>query len=889
MRGSGLALRIAWREARRAKGCAALVVGMIMLPVAALSFTAVSYDTFTLTPAERAERAMGTTQAAISWPYSSPVVQEPDRLFALSSGEAAGQSEPTEEQLKSFLPNGTRLIPNHTSGLTLDTLAGTSTFQARLLDYTAPQAAGVLRSLSGRAPASDDEVALTPQAVSRTGAGVGGTVRTGDDKTLRVVGIVEDPDDINSSTVVLRPGVLPVDRSGLSWLAEMPSSLTWAQVKELNKHGVAALSRHVLENPPPVEDRYREIGGSGSDIEAGVLALVAGLAILEIVLLAGPALAVGARRRRHDLALVAASGGTPAHVRRIVLADGLVLGALAAVTGVVLGVVVAVAGHGVVERFSETRSGAFRLFPTALAVLALLAVVTGVLAALVPAWVSSRQDVVTALAGRRGITRSRRRWLVAGFVLIALGVVTAIIGAWQVELAIVLAGLALGELGLVLITPSLVGLVARLGKGLPVPVRIALRDAARNRSAAAPAISAVMAVVVGSLAVGVVLASDMGREASQSAGNVGDVALYHVPETNKMGQAIPASVVDTLRRTLPVAEAHEIKLLSCEGGPCFAHPRPPAARECPYGLDLLGREPTEDEQIAARADSRCDGVGAQRLYFNALSTPVGLVVVIKPEAAGAVTGLSADDAAVVSAALREGKFVVDDPNLLENGNALVGIGIVSDSTPPRTISTAAVAMPQRPRAPIALMTEETAKSLGFGATTFTVYATTTRVPTVEEQDRLQAALQGEYEVSVERTVRSDVQRTLTVLAVVAAVITLGAAALATGLAAADGRADLTTLAAVGASPTLRRLLSLSQSGVIAGLGSLLGTAAGLATSVAVLTALNQRFADQWPPPTPYPITVPWLNVAVALILVPVVAMLGSALLTRSRLPIERRS
>ncbi|WP_407936564.1 FtsX-like permease family protein [Lentzea tibetensis] len=214
--------------------------------------------------------------------------------------------------------------------------------------------------------------------------------------------------------------------------------------------------------------------------------------------------------------------------------------------------------------------------------------------------------------------------------------------------------------------------------------------------------------------------------------------------------------------------------------------------------------------------------------------------------------------------------------------------MVSDSTPPRTVTAAAVAMPQRPKAPIALMTEETAKSLGFGATTFTVYATTTREPTVDEQDRLQAALGGEYEVRVDRAVQSDIQRSLTVLAIAAAVITLGAAALATGLAAADGRADLTTLAAVGASPTLRRLLSLSQSGVIAGLGSLLGTAAGLATSVAVLTALNQRFADQWPPPTPYPITVPWVNVAVALVLVPVVAMLGSALLTRSRLPIERR-
>ena len=39
---------------------------------------------------------------------------------------------------------------------------------------------------------------------------------------------------------------------------------------------------------------------------------------------------------------------------------------------------------------------------------------------------------------------------------------------------------------------------------------------------------------------------------------------------------------------------------------------------------------------------------------------------------------------------------------------------------------------------------------------------------------------------------------------------------------------------------------------------------------------------------PYPVTVPWINLGVALLLVPVVAMLGAGLLTRSRLPIERR-
>jgi putative ABC transport system permease protein len=108
---------------------------------------------------------------------------------------------------------------------------------------------------------------------------------------------------------------------------------------------------------------------------------------------------------------------------------------------------------------------------------------------------------------------------------------------------------------------------------------------------------------------------------------------------------------------------------------------------------------------------------------------------------------------------------------------------------------------------------------------------------------------------------------LTILAIVAGVVTLAAAALATGLAAADGRADLAALAALGTSPRMRRALSLSQAGVIAGLGSIIGTLAGLGTAIAVLITLNQATADAWPLQQPRPIIVPWLNIATALVVV----------------------
>ncbi len=52
------------------------------------------------------------------------------------------------------------------------------------------------------------------------------------------------------------------------------------------------------------------------------MALAIGFGVLEIVLLAGTAFAVGARRQTRELGLVAAAGGTARDVRRIVLLQG---------------------------------------------------------------------------------------------------------------------------------------------------------------------------------------------------------------------------------------------------------------------------------------------------------------------------------------------------------------------------------------------------------------------------------------------------------------------------------------------------------------------------------------------------------------------------------------
>ena len=199
--------------------------------------------------------------------------------------------------------------------------------------------------------------------------------------------------------------------------------------------------------------------------------LIAGLVALEVVLLAGPAFAVGARRRHRDLALVAADGGTPAQLRRIVLADGVVLGSLAAVGGIVArcGRRARRRGPGWRCTWSVPGPAATGCSRWRCVGIAGLAVVTGVLAALVPAFTAARQPVVAALAGRRGITRARRRWLLLGpghgharRRLVTAG------GAQRSSDTVVLTGLILGELGLVLCTPG-AGRADRPGRAAAPP------------------------------------------------------------------------------------------------------------------------------------------------------------------------------------------------------------------------------------------------------------------------------------------------------------------------------------------------------------------------------------------------------------------------------------
>lgn len=191
---------------------------------------------------------------------------------------------------------------------------------------------------------------------------------------------------------------------------------------------------------------------------------------------------------------------------------------------------------------------------------------------------------------------------------------------------------------------------------------------------------------------------------------------------------------------------------------------------------------------------------------------------------------------------------------------------------------------------------QTAKQLGLHTEmNGSVYAVA-HEPTDSEEQRVSAAVEvvgGGIYLQSESGPSGRQDTILLFLSLFAGVVTLGAAAIATGLAKADAEADLTTLSAVGAPPRVRRTLSGFQCLVVALTGVLLGTAAGLVPAVALrLIDLREAVKNMrvQPMESAYtPIVLPWATIGLLAVVVPLLAGLGAAAFTRSRQTVARRA
>ncbi|MEU4830439.1 FtsX-like permease family protein [Streptosporangium sp. NPDC023615] len=866
------ALRLSRRGIGRARARSALIMFMIGLPVMLLTAGLTWQATVDVDTREGLSRDLGTADARIEGgTVGVPIRQDIEGRRTAALGVLDGTTrdrELTEREVLSLFGPGSRALPSRRL-MTGYRVAGAYR-EAGLweIDLRDPIATGMYDLSAGRLPSTSREVAASPGL----GLGPGTRITLEGGSPVTVVGVVERRVVPDSRTIVALPGTVRAATGGTAWrtwFVDTPAPVTWQRVGEINRHGVEVVSRAVVEDPPPAAGGPTDpLPPLGRGADPVMIILVATIAVLQVVFLAGPAFTVGIRRRRRELALIASQGGSPRHLRGVVLADGLTLGLAACVLGAMGGIGLAAA------LMPFFRHGPFEVPAGPIALVVLLGVVSALLAAVVPAVQASRTEVAEALAGRRGRVRDRRGLPVLGLVLLVAAVaaiaVLALPHAWVTPwpagegsvMINLLGSVILGQLGMVLLTPWLVGVVARTTGRLPLPFRMAARDAARNRGRTAPAVTAVLVAttVFGAVAVMVSSQSARARETYTPGYVTGTTVVSSIDPESKSRQAVRSELRRTVTSLLPGVPVIEV------GGLADSTSQPvyPVVGSLPRDLRWRGRVP----------------VGGADLLRYLLRGP--------------------DPAA--EAALAAGKAVVFDPRALRGGTLTLTVTTVRGENVEHSVP---AVLRRPPAGPVVAAMLPPSEGSRLGLTV--VYDTLLVDPAVlyippEQERRLHEAVRAVTPsafATVERGFRDDDGRKALALAALgAAILVLGATFAATGLAAAESRPDRATLAAVGAPARTQRLLVAGQAGFIAALGVATGVPAGLAAGVMAVLGLNARVQAELSamsgvvlegrPVVMYLLDVPWLVLGGVLVGLPLLSALVAGACARTGVVFARR-
>lgn len=821
-----VAVRVARRSAYRSKARTLLVLLMLALPVFAGSVLALSYtSTFTSADTE-ASWALGQADYKIEG-------IEPDKIIAT-------------------LPAGSRTA-QVTYGRTVVRVGDSYS----LRDYQAaevndPLARGMYAVRDGRAPRGAGEIAVTASLAEASGVRIGDRLAAGLPLRERtVVGLIDVAREL-SMQMIVSPGDQPLSSSGPHTLVKLPPGAGWtpdALTGNRSCHIDAATGGEMCT--ADFGSMYRgdvKPGVAEQATRTAAFVLVVGFAGTQVALLAGAAFAVGARRQRRELAMVGAVGASPPQVARMVLANGLVLGVLAGVFGVALGALTYWLNRDRVERIADHPLTGGAVPVAGLAGIALFAVAVGLLAALGPARGAARQTLRAAVSGREQASKANNMvWLVSGVLLAAAGASAAVVAAGSTgSIVTVTAGTVAILLGITAFAPVLVSIAGRSSARLPLAVRLAARHAARHRLRTAASVAAVCTAVAGSTALMLYNAAE-------------DVENMVIQPNARIGQVlIPAPVAARLtpqrlgdiERALPARAAVPVR--------------------------------TINEQAAMPRDGLPEYENTGLPPYPSTTVAVGDAELIR-----AVTGAEAPPAAL--AALSAGGAIVFDSTLAPGGS----VTVIRDNRGGdiRLPATLVPAPDVYTDVPGVVISERTAAEHKLAIRPGQIIIDTTRTPTGAE---LAAANSIVLAVQVEAgmTAAGDMVETAVgakpdphrkygpmflVLAVVSGLVTLAASAVAVGLATSEMRNDLSTLAAVGAGPRLRRRLAAAQAGLIVGLGALLGVGAGIAPA-AGMVAIRRDLAWE----------VPWLPLALTILVAPALAIVLTALLTRPQLALVRR-
>lgn len=403
------------------------------------------------------------------------------------------------------------------------------------VDYRAQDPGGPLGGprlalLEGTYPAGG-QVAITDGMAEILRLHIGASM-TLDGGSRTVAGIVENPGNLGDEFVLVPPAQHD-DADDVTILLDTTDD----QVRTFRTPSGAGLE---------ISSRL-----ANADVLAAVTVLVlATVGLLLIALIAAASFVVIAHRRMRQLGMLAAIGATEKQLRLVTLANGMVIGVVAAVIGATFGLAGWLAVASLVEDAVGYRIDEFDVPLWLVAGGMLLAVVAGTAAAWWPARNVARVPPVRALSGRPPEPRPARQAAALAGVFVVVGVTCLALGGdladetavnWTNAMLLVAGNVALA-LGVLFACPLAIRVLASCVGRLPVAARLGIGDLARYQARSGAALAAI------GLAVGIAVTIIASATAAQATAGEGNLPENQVLIRAYGGPFIPeAAEVDRLQ------------------------------------------------------------------------------------------------------------------------------------------------------------------------------------------------------------------------------------------------------------------------------------------------------------------------------------------------------
>lgn len=873
-----LPLRLAWRDLRRYKGRSALAALLILLPVLTLSTALTGMTTFELSPSETVDENFRGISAVVTPMYATGEDAAKDtQAFPATGKVITDKTLPSAadvaKQAGAPVTATTTLYPTFRSADGGEEFAPAN---GMLLsgDVTSPLLAPRFHLVSGRLPTKTGEIAVTDygKIIGLPGSGAvklaGSSSSGASNSTVTIVGRVRTT---TPGLVAVGPGLATQD-SARSPDYVVGEGKTWSRddIDRWSRWGLTVQTRETesLTHETPLSD----LRGVVFALAVGTMAFIAVTALL-----AGPAFAASATRQRRALGLVAANGGTSGVLRRMVLAQALLLGMMTALIAAVLGAVLGTVGGKFASRHWRGIDAPTDIRVSWLAGLVVVATIASLVAAAAPAVAAGRTNLLQALRGQVSPRVVKKRMPIIGVIGVVLGTGCLFLATklhsetdQSAQTLLAYLGVPLFFGGAVLAVPYVLMATGRLAGLLPLTPRIAVREVSRQRTRATASIGAVLATVAvcaGASVVGASIDAHDQREYQPSM-PMSSGLFRGGEDASAPRDAAAAAAIADVRTVIPQAYGLWTDTASSASSsvivPCTPMKAPDPSLQ-PVAVTLVD----DDGLSRLRLDA------SQRATLDA-----GGVLVAGSETDnyqyGVAYGGPVPDHAVQHGSLQYG--------IARWGTDSSGVPVVTSCTPKTAkaarISSNATFSLMGTTAPGLLAKRSSAGRLGLHAT-FVGIGVPGPISTKQEA-QLEAVAPTGYSLQVERGRHSPLTPILAGLTAALAVIVLLTTVVSTLLNDAESQADAATLATVGAPLGMRRRIVGAHAMAIGFIGALIGIVVGLTPGLVLARALTSYGAHG----TVY--AVAWWPLVAMLFGVPLVAGLISMLFARRHPVLTRR-